>query len=81
MATQSGQLVKKADQRVTVRGWFEAQKGEIARAVPKHIDPERLDFARRAVQRIVDLGGYPAKVEATLDRAAALVDQDPHGVG
>ena len=38
----SGQLVKKADQRVTVRGWFEAQKAEIARAVPKHIDPERL---------------------------------------
>jgi len=38
----SGELVKKADQRVTVRGWFEAQKGEIARAVPKHIDPERL---------------------------------------
>ena len=42
MATQSGQLVKKSDQRLTVRGWFEAQKGEIARAVPKHIDPERL---------------------------------------
>lgn len=40
--SQSGQMVKKADQRVTVRGWFEAQKGEIARAVPKHIDPERL---------------------------------------
>jgi recombination protein RecT len=38
----SGELVKKADQRVTVRGWFEAQKGEIARAVPRHIDPERL---------------------------------------
>ena len=42
MATQTGQLVKKADQRLTVRGWFEAQKGEIARAVPRHIDPERL---------------------------------------
>jgi len=38
----SGELVKKADQRVSLRGWFEAQKGEIARAVPKHIDPERL---------------------------------------
>jgi alpha-galactosidase len=24
------------------------------------IDPERLDFAKRAVQRIVDLGNYPA---------------------
>jgi recombination protein RecT len=42
MAQPSGQLVKKSDQRVTVRGWFEAQKGEIGRAVPKHIDPERL---------------------------------------
>lgn len=36
------ELTKKADQRLTVRGWFEAQKSEIARAVPKHIDPERL---------------------------------------
>lgn len=42
MVTQTGQLEKKADQRLTVRGWFEAQKGEIARAVPRHIDPERL---------------------------------------
>lgn len=40
------------------------------------IDPERLDFARRAVQRIVDLGGYPAKVEATMDRAEALEGAD-----
>ena len=40
------------------------------------IDPERLDFAQRAVQRIVDMGGYPAKVEATLDRATALKDAD-----
>src|SRR5512136_1868465 len=40
------------------------------------IDPERLDFARRAVQRIVDLGHYPAKVEATLDRAEALKGAD-----
>ena len=37
------------------------------------IDPERLDFAQKAVQRIVDLGQYPAKVEATLDRAEELV--------
>lgn len=40
------------------------------------IDPERLDFARRAVQRIVDLGSYPAKVEATMDRAEALKGAD-----
>ena len=29
------------------------------------IDAERLEFIRRAVQRIVDEGGYPAKVETT----------------
>ena len=40
------------------------------------IDPERLDFARRAVQRIVDQGEYPAKVEATLDRGEALKGAD-----
>jgi alpha-galactosidase len=40
------------------------------------IDAERLDFARRAVQRIVDLGGYPARVEATMDRAEALSGAD-----
>ncbi|MGI6208576.1 MAG: alpha-galactosidase [Anaerolineae bacterium] len=40
------------------------------------IDPERLDFAYRAVSRIVEAGGYPAKVEATLDRAEALAGAD-----
>ena len=40
------------------------------------IDPQRLDFSRRAVQRIVDQGGYLAKVETTLDRQAALRDAD-----
>jgi alpha-galactosidase len=40
------------------------------------IDPERLDFADRAVRRIVELGGYPAKVEATMDRAEALEGAD-----
>lgn len=40
------------------------------------IDPERLDFARRAVQRIVDAGNYPARVEATMDRAEALRGAD-----
>ena len=40
------------------------------------IDPERLEFARRSVQRIVDLGNYPAKVEATLSREEALDGAD-----
>jgi alpha-galactosidase len=40
------------------------------------IDPQRLDYSRRAVQRIVDAGGYGAKVEATLDRRAALDGAD-----
>ncbi len=38
------------------------------------IDAERLDFAKRAVQAIVDKGNYPAKVVATMDRAEALKD-------
>ncbi|HEY3283643.1 MAG TPA: alpha-galactosidase [Armatimonadota bacterium] len=40
------------------------------------IDPERLEFARTAVQRIVDAGKYPAKVEASLDRKQALEGAD-----
>lgn len=40
------------------------------------IDAERLEFSRRAVQRIVDQGEYPAKVETTMDRAEALKGAD-----
>lgn len=40
------------------------------------IDAERLEFAQKAVQRIVDLGKYPAKVEATMDRVEALRGAD-----
>jgi len=40
------------------------------------IDPERLEFSQKAVQRIVDMGNYPAKVEATMDRAEALKGAD-----
>ncbi len=40
------------------------------------IDPERLEFAKVSVQRIVDAGNYPAKVEATLDRRQALDGAD-----
>ncbi len=36
------------------------------------IDAERLDFAYRAVNRIIELGHYPAKVEATMSRKEAL---------
>jgi alpha-galactosidase len=40
------------------------------------IDEERLDFARRAVEAIIARGEYPAKVEATTDRRAAIKDAD-----
>jgi alpha-galactosidase len=40
------------------------------------IDAERLDFAHKACQRIVELGHYPAKIEATVDRAEALKGAD-----
>jgi alpha-galactosidase len=40
------------------------------------IDPERLTFIERAVKRIVKEGKYPAKVEATRDRRAALEGAD-----
>jgi alpha-galactosidase len=40
------------------------------------INAERLDFSRRSVQKIVDMGKYPARVEATMDRAEALKGSD-----
>ena len=40
------------------------------------IDKERLAFAKRAVETIVERGGYPAKVMATLDRKEALEGAD-----
>jgi alpha-galactosidase len=40
------------------------------------VDPERLEFARRAAEKIIKQGKYPAKVEATLDRAQALEGAD-----
>ena len=40
------------------------------------INPERLEFAKTAVSRIVTKGNYPAKVIATLDRAEALKEAD-----
>jgi alpha-galactosidase len=40
------------------------------------IDPQRLSFAKRATEKIVKQGNYPAKVVATLDRAEALDGAD-----
>ena len=40
------------------------------------IDAERLEFAHRSVQRIIDMGNYPAQVEPTMDRAEALEGAD-----
>jgi alpha-galactosidase len=40
------------------------------------INNERLEFARRAVQSIVDRGNYPARVVITKDRRAALKGAD-----
>ena len=40
------------------------------------VDPERLAFAKRATEKIIAQGHYPAKVEATLNRAEALEGAD-----
>jgi alpha-galactosidase len=40
------------------------------------IDSERLDYAKHAVDKIMEAGKYPAKVVASTDRAAGLKDAD-----
>jgi alpha-galactosidase len=40
------------------------------------IDPERLEIARALVQKMIDTRGLPARVEATVDRRAALAGAD-----
>ncbi len=40
------------------------------------IDEERLVYAKNAVDRIMKVGGYPAKVTATTDRSLGLKDAD-----
>ncbi|HUW32407.1 MAG TPA: alpha-galactosidase [Planctomycetota bacterium] len=40
------------------------------------INEERLEFARRATEKIIAQGNYPAKVQATLNRAEALEGAD-----
>ncbi len=40
------------------------------------INKERLDFALKACERIIEMGNYPAKVTATTDRREVLKDAD-----
>lgn len=40
------------------------------------IDEERLNFAKTAVDKIIKAGNYPAKIQATLNRAEALEGAD-----
>jgi alpha-galactosidase len=40
------------------------------------IDPKRLAYAKAGVEKIIQAGGYPAKVSATLDRKQALSGAD-----
>ena len=40
------------------------------------INKERLEFTRKAVQKIIDLGKYPAKIKVTMDRKEALKGAD-----
>ena len=40
------------------------------------VDPDRLQYIKRAVERIVKEGKYPARVEATMDRRKALEGAD-----
>jgi alpha-galactosidase len=40
------------------------------------IDAERLEWAKKGVDKLVAAGGYPARVEATLDRIEALKGAD-----
>ena len=47
-----------------------------AEIVLMDIDPERLSFSKKAVEKIISLGKYPAKVKTTLDRKEALKGAD-----
>ena len=40
------------------------------------INPERLSYIKTAVERIIQAGGYPARVVATMDRVTALKGAD-----
>jgi len=58
---------------IDILSWEDMQDATISLI---DIDATRLDYARRAVERIKQVGHYPAKVEATLDRAEGLKDAD-----
>ncbi|MCJ7583366.1 MAG: alpha-glucosidase/alpha-galactosidase, partial [Anaerolineales bacterium] len=45
---------------------------EDANIVLMDISPDRLEFARQAVARLIEAGKRPATVSATLDRVEAL---------
>jgi alpha-galactosidase len=47
-----------------------------ARIALMDIDAERLDFAHKSVQKLIQAGKYPAAVTSTLDRVEALRDAD-----
>jgi len=47
-----------------------------AKLVLMDINAERLEFAQKSVQRIVDMGNYPATIETTMDRVEALKGAD-----
>jgi len=40
------------------------------------IDSDRLTYIKRAIEKIIAAGGYPARILATMDRAEALKDAD-----
>ncbi|MFN4226990.1 MAG: alpha-galactosidase [Candidatus Ratteibacteria bacterium] len=40
------------------------------------INEERLEFIKKAVEKIIETGKYPAKLEVTMDRRKALKDAD-----
>src|SRR5690349_9414219 len=62
--------------RTLVRDLLTFPRLEDATITLMDIDPERLEFANQAVRKIVKQGNYPATVEATQDRAAALQGAD-----
>ncbi|GAH83490.1 unnamed protein product, partial [marine sediment metagenome] len=62
--------------RGLVRDLLTFERLRDAELVLMDIDRERLEFARKAVQSIVDRGQYPATVVATLDRREALKGAD-----
>ncbi len=49
---------------------------EEAKIALMDIDAERLEFAKRKVQKLIDAGNYPATLTATLDRVEALRGAD-----